>query len=80
MPLARLDAGLRTGHLAAPFPEEEYRQLVSRIATLHLAPAETAAAPRVVPANLPAADQALIPCTRLVLVIANRGASRSPVS
>lgn len=44
VPVAHLEAGLRTGDLAAPFPEEGNRQLVSRIAALHLAPTEAAAA------------------------------------
>ncbi|KAA2255489.1 UDP-N-acetylglucosamine 2-epimerase (non-hydrolyzing) [Solihabitans fulvus] len=44
IPVAHLEAGLRTGDLAAPFPEEGNRQMVSRIAALHLAPTEEAAA------------------------------------
>jgi UDP-N-acetylglucosamine 2-epimerase (non-hydrolysing) len=43
VPVAHLGAGLRTGDLASPFPEEGTRQMVSRIAMLHLAPTETAA-------------------------------------
>jgi UDP-N-acetylglucosamine 2-epimerase (non-hydrolysing) len=43
VPLAHLEAGLRTGDLALPFPEEGTRQMVSRIASLHLAPTEAAA-------------------------------------
>lgn len=42
VPVVHLEAGLRTGNLAAPFPEEGNRQLVSRIASLHLAPTERA--------------------------------------
>ncbi|MFC5288976.1 non-hydrolyzing UDP-N-acetylglucosamine 2-epimerase [Actinokineospora guangxiensis] len=38
IPVAHLEAGLRTGDLAAPFPEEANRQMVARIAALHLAP------------------------------------------
>ena len=41
--IAHLEAGLRTYNLAAPFPEEGYRQMVSRLATLHYAPTTTAA-------------------------------------
>jgi UDP-N-acetylglucosamine 2-epimerase (non-hydrolysing) len=44
IPVVHLEAGLRTGDLAAPFPEEANRQLVARIAALHLAPTATAAA------------------------------------
>ncbi|MGH3439157.1 MAG: non-hydrolyzing UDP-N-acetylglucosamine 2-epimerase [Sciscionella sp.] len=44
IPVIHLEAGLRTGDLRAPFPEEGNRQMVSRIAALHLAPTEAAAA------------------------------------
>lgn len=43
IPVAHLEAGLRTGDLAAPFPEEGNRQMVARIAALHLAPTADAA-------------------------------------
>jgi UDP-N-acetylglucosamine 2-epimerase (non-hydrolysing) len=43
VPVVHLEAGLRTGDLTAPFPEEANRQLVARIAALHLAPTEAAA-------------------------------------
>jgi UDP-N-acetylglucosamine 2-epimerase (non-hydrolysing) len=43
VPLVHLEAGLRTGDLAKPFPEEGNRQLVSRITSLHLAPTLAAA-------------------------------------
>jgi len=38
VPVAHVEAGLRTGSLAAPFPEEGYRRLLARIAELHFAP------------------------------------------
>ena len=44
VPVVHLEAGLRTGDLAAPFPEEANRQLVARVAALHLAPTPAAAA------------------------------------
>jgi len=44
VPVVHLEAGLRTGDLTAPFPEEANRQLVARIAALHLAPTQAAAA------------------------------------
>jgi UDP-N-acetylglucosamine 2-epimerase (non-hydrolysing) len=44
IPVVHLEAGLRTGDLAAPFPEEANRQLVARVAALHLAPTPAAAA------------------------------------
>jgi UDP-N-acetylglucosamine 2-epimerase (non-hydrolysing) len=44
VPVVHLEAGLRTGDLDAPFPEEANRQLVARVAALHLAPTRVAAA------------------------------------
>jgi UDP-N-acetylglucosamine 2-epimerase (non-hydrolysing) len=38
VPVFHLEAGLRTGDVASPYPEEANRQLTSRIADLHLAP------------------------------------------
>jgi UDP-N-acetylglucosamine 2-epimerase (non-hydrolysing) len=38
IPIGHVEAGLRTWNLAAPFPEEANRTLVSRLATLHFAP------------------------------------------
>ncbi len=43
IPFGHVEAGLRTNDLAAPFPEEGYRQMVSRIATWNFAPTEGAA-------------------------------------
>jgi UDP-N-acetylglucosamine 2-epimerase (non-hydrolysing) len=42
VPVAHVEAGLRTHALSAPFPEEANRQLISRLATLHFAPTTTA--------------------------------------
>ncbi|WP_328617084.1 UDP-N-acetylglucosamine 2-epimerase (non-hydrolyzing) [Amycolatopsis sp. NBC_00355] len=44
VPVVHLEAGLRTHDLASPFPEEGNRQMISRIAALHLAPTVAAAA------------------------------------
>ena len=41
-PLAHLEAGLRSGDLAAPFPEEGNRLLAGRLARLHFAATERA--------------------------------------
>lgn len=43
LPLVHLEAGLRSGDLAAPFPEEANRRLISVVADLHLAPTRRAA-------------------------------------
>jgi UDP-N-acetylglucosamine 2-epimerase (non-hydrolysing) len=42
IPLGHVEAGLRTGNLQAPWPEEANRVLTSRLAALHFAPTETA--------------------------------------
>lgn len=39
--IGHVEAGLRTGNLQAPFPEEANRVLVSKIADYHFAPTET---------------------------------------
>lgn len=38
IPVGHVEAGLRTGNLASPFPEEMNRRLITRLATLHFAP------------------------------------------
>ncbi|WP_394780714.1 non-hydrolyzing UDP-N-acetylglucosamine 2-epimerase [Undibacterium sp.] len=43
IPVAHVEAGLRTYNLAAPFPEEGNRQIISRVARLHCAPTAYAA-------------------------------------
>lgn len=41
IPVVHLEAGLRTGTIHAPFPEEVNRRLTAPIAALHLAPTQT---------------------------------------
>jgi UDP-N-acetylglucosamine 2-epimerase (non-hydrolysing) len=43
VPVAHVEAGLRSGDLAAPFPEEGNRRLIGQISALHLAPTILAA-------------------------------------
>jgi UDP-N-acetylglucosamine 2-epimerase (non-hydrolysing) len=43
IPVAHVEAGLRTGNIYAPFPEEMNRVLISRMATLHFPPTTHAA-------------------------------------
>ncbi|WP_328468177.1 UDP-N-acetylglucosamine 2-epimerase (non-hydrolyzing) [Actinoplanes sp. NBC_00393] len=43
IPVVHLEAGLRSGDPASPFPEEANRRLVTRLAALHLAPTPLAA-------------------------------------
>ncbi len=40
VPVGHVEAGLRTGDLTAPFPEEANRSLVTRITALHFAPTD----------------------------------------
>ncbi len=42
IPVAHVEAGLRTYNLEAPWPEEANRQVIGRLATLHFAPTERA--------------------------------------
>lgn len=42
-PVAHVEAGLRTGNLMAPWPEEANRRLVAPLARFHFAPTENAA-------------------------------------
>lgn len=44
VPVAHVEAGLRTGDLQQPFPEEMNRVVASRLSSLHFAPTEQAAA------------------------------------
>jgi UDP-N-acetylglucosamine 2-epimerase (non-hydrolysing) len=41
--VAHLEAGLRTGNIYSPFPEEINRRIISQIASLHWAPTQNAA-------------------------------------
>lgn len=44
IPVAHVEAGLRSGNIHHPWPEEVNRKIVAAFAALHLAPTETAAA------------------------------------
>jgi UDP-N-acetylglucosamine 2-epimerase len=44
VPVAHVEAGLRTGDMAAPWPEEANRVMISRLSRLHFAPTAAAAA------------------------------------
>jgi UDP-N-acetylglucosamine 2-epimerase (non-hydrolysing) len=44
VPVGHVEAGLRTGNIRAPWPEEMNRRIVGRIAEMHFAPTETARA------------------------------------
>lgn len=42
IPIGHVEAGLRTGNIHSPFPEEANRRMVSPLVDLHFAPTETA--------------------------------------
>ena len=42
IPIGHIEAGLRTGQIYSPWPEEANRRLTSSIASMHFAPTETA--------------------------------------
>lgn len=42
IPVIHIEAGLRSGNPAEPFPEELHRRLIAQLATLHFAPAAAA--------------------------------------
>jgi UDP-N-acetylglucosamine 2-epimerase (non-hydrolysing) len=44
IPVVHVEAGLRSGDLSSPFPEEANRKMTSQIASLHLAPTGTSRA------------------------------------
>ncbi|QOT22786.1 UDP-N-acetylglucosamine 2-epimerase (non-hydrolyzing) [Paenarthrobacter sp. YJN-D] len=44
IPVVHVEAGLRSGNLLSPFPEEANRKITSQIASLHLAPTTTSRA------------------------------------
>lgn len=44
IPVVHLEAGLRSGNIHSPFPEEANRKITTQIAALHLAPTETSRA------------------------------------
>lgn len=44
IPVGHVEAGLRTGNIYSPFPEEMNRKLTGGVASLHFAPTETAKA------------------------------------
>jgi UDP-N-acetylglucosamine 2-epimerase (non-hydrolysing) len=58
IPVGHVEAGLRTGDLAQPFPEEMNRVVTTRLATLHFAP--TARAAQVLAAEGVPADRVFI--------------------
>lgn len=44
VPVAHVEAGLRTRSIASPFPEEANRRLITRLTAVHFTPTKKAAA------------------------------------
>lgn len=42
IPVAHIEAGLRSGKLESPWPEEAYRQTIARLSSFHFSPTESA--------------------------------------
>ena len=55
IPVVHVEAGLRSGKLLSPFPEEANRKITSQIASLHLAPTRTSKA-NLLAGGVPEAD------------------------
>ena len=55
IPVGHVEAGLRTGNMLAPFPEEANRALVGRLATHHFAPTASSEA-NLLKENVPSAN------------------------
>jgi len=75
IPVVHLEAGLRSGNISSPFPEEANRRLVAPLAALHLAPTATSRA------NLEAegVDPAIIATTGNTVIDALQEALTTPV-
>lgn len=78
LPVVHLEAGLRSGDLAAPFPEEANRRLVGQLAARHLAPTAEAAA-NLLREGVPAGD-VLVTGNTVVDAVTAVAARRAPYS
>lgn len=80
IPVAHVEAGLRTYDLSAPFPEEGLRQLTARLAATHFAPTEGNR--RALLAEGIAADRIVVTGNTVVdaLLFARKKLSASPLS
>jgi UDP-N-acetylglucosamine 2-epimerase (non-hydrolysing) len=76
IPVAHLEAGLRTGDVYSPYPEEINRRMTTQLTALHLAPTPTSAA------NLKSenVDPGAVLCTGNTVIDALFQALRHPVS
>ena len=76
IPVAHMEAGLRTGDVYSPYPEEINRRLTTQLTALHLAPTPTSAA------NLKSenVDSDAVVCTGNTVIDALFEALRQPVA
>ena len=79
LPVAHLEAGLRTDSVLTPFPEEANRRLISRLASLHLAPTVTAKA-RLVEEGVRASSVAVTGNTVIDALLMARDFQKQPQS
>jgi UDP-N-acetylglucosamine 2-epimerase (non-hydrolysing) len=75
IPVAHVEAGLRSGDIRNPFPEEVNRRIISQLAALHLAPTQ-ANRDRLISEGVPPADVVVTgnPGIDAVLKVAESGA------
>lgn len=67
--IVHLEAGLRTGNISSPFPEEANRRIIGQVASLHLAPTETSL--QEAPSEFLKAD--LMPSSNIIRVTGQSG-------
>lgn len=71
IPVGHIEAGLRTGNIYSPWPEEMNRQITGRIASYHFAPTETSRAnllkENVYPSNIYVTGNTVIDALHLVV-------------
>ncbi len=60
IPVCHVEAGLRSGNIYHPWPEEVNRKIIGSLAALHCAPTETSARPRLLRENV---DPAIVHVT-----------------
>ena len=83
LPLAHVEAGLRTDHPLRPFPEEHFRRRIGRLADLHFAPTASAEAnllaEGIAPERIHRVGQTSIDLLREAIQQPDDGAERLPI-
>ena len=78
IPVFHLEAGLRSGDIASPFPEEANRRLTSQVASLHLAP--TARARRNLERENVDASSIVVTGNTVIDALLHAATQRSPIA